>query len=117
MQPTSLKALFQNLCPDALMALQGRVTSENPVSVTAVNDPKLIISGGALLIPKELTDHKIKIVMEETPDKAQEPKEAAGQAGAEEKEILIKNALKKGDTVYLLPLNEGRRYVVLGRVK
>lgn len=117
MQPTSLKAMIQGLQPDPLMALQGRVTSENPVSVTAVNDAKLIISGGALLVPKELTDHKVKIVMEKTPDKEQEPKETDGQTATEEKEILIKNALKKGDTVYLLPLNEGRRYVVLGRVK
>ena len=50
MNETSLKQLFQGLIPVGSTILQGTVTKDDPLEITAANDSKLIISGNQLYI-------------------------------------------------------------------
>ena len=57
MNETSLKQLFQGMIPVGSTILQGTVTKDDPLEITAVNDSKLIISGNQLVVPWHLTDY------------------------------------------------------------
>ena len=52
-----MKELFQGMKPPGSAILQGTVTKDDPLEITAVNDSKLIISGNQLVVPWHLTDY------------------------------------------------------------
>lgn len=103
---TSLKGLFQGLIPEAGGVLQGTVLSASPLKIQAVNDDKLVIPSSLLILPKHLTDYTVKAIIT-----------ANGEAdGGEEKTLTVQNALKAGEKVHLLSLNNGKKYYILDRV-
>ena len=57
MEANSLKELFQGLMPPGSAILQGTVTKDDPLEITAANDSKLVISGEQLIVPWHLTDY------------------------------------------------------------
>lgn len=57
MEANSLKELFQGLIPPGSAILQGTVTKDDPLEITAANDSKLVISGEQLIVPWHLTDY------------------------------------------------------------
>jgi len=98
---TSLKGLFQSLCPQDVTVIIGRVVSDSPLSIQAVNDAKLTLHENLLCLPKHLTDYTVECDIEEL-----------GLSGGK---IKINNALKTGEIVYLLRFNEKKRYYILDR--
>jgi hypothetical protein len=99
--PTSLKEAIQNMTPQDSSVIMGKVTSASPLKIQAVNDDKLTIHGNLLCIPKHLTDYTVKCNIPEI--------------GLSNAEITINNALKSGETVYLLRFNKNKKYYVLDR--
>ena len=52
-----MKGLFQGLIPPGSAILQGTVTKDDPLEITAANDSKLVISGEQLIVPWHLPDY------------------------------------------------------------
>lgn len=97
----SIKELFQKMIPQDATLMQGTVTSESPLLIQAAGDSLLILSESILLVPFHLKDYKTKM-----------ESDTFGIC-----EVTVKNALKLGDKVYLLSLNQGKKYYILDRVE
>lgn len=54
-EATSIKQLIQQLMPTQIGVIIGKVISVNPLNVQAVNDSKLILHKGNLIVPGRLT--------------------------------------------------------------
>ena len=55
--PSSIKELFQGMTPEGANVIQGTVISASPLKIQAVNDEKLILPEGVLIVPRHLTDY------------------------------------------------------------
>lgn len=100
---TSIKELFQGMIPNAADLLQGTVTSTKPLKIQIVNDSKLIISKLSAVIPKHLSNYKATVEILDSSEK-------------KKMTVTVQNALKKGDKVHLIALQNGKKYFVLDRV-
>lgn len=141
MNETSLKQLFQGMIPVGSTILQGTVTKDDPLEITAVNDSKLIISGNQLVVPWHLTDYTTHAdytmgdkgeLRDETytkmdgghihndsrgvPTTNVKHKHYVEKLNAYKMTLKVYNHLQKDDIVYLLSLNNGKVYYVLDRV-
>ena len=96
----SLKGIFQGMIPADAELMQGTVIAVDPLKIQMTNDEKLIINERITVIPRHLSDYTA------TCSFAKEYKES----------ITVYNALKVGDVVYVLSLNNGKLYYVLDRV-
>jgi len=102
-EPTSIKGAFQGLNKSDTALTRAKVISVSPLRVQGIEDAKFRAGPAALIIPRELTDYTVNV-------------EGLPESEDAENEITIKNALKIGDTVYLLACNKDTRYFILGRV-
>lgn len=84
----------------------GTVTSVSPIEIKVANDAKLILTESNVYVPKHLTNYTVSIKISGSID--------GHSIGTRECEV--KNALKKGDEVYLLSYEEGSQYFVLDKV-
>lgn len=75
----------------------GIVLSTQPLKIEL--EQKLSLSEAFLIIPEELTDRTVKIIID-----------------GEEKEIEIKNALQTGDKLALAKIQGGQKYLVISRL-
>lgn len=100
---TSLKEMIQGMMPNEADLLQGTVTSTNPLRIQMANDSKLIISKLSAVIPRHLTDYKVSA-------------EISDSSGKKNATITVHNALKVGEKVHLIALQNGKKYFVLDRV-
>lgn len=76
--------------------LFGVVVSVNPLEINV--DQKMSIKQSHLIVPEHLTDYKVQMKL------------------AIDQEVLVKNALKKGDRVILARLQGGQKFVVVDRM-
>lgn len=76
----------------------GEVLNIEPLKINL--EQKLTLTRAFLIVPREFTDYKIKILIDD-----------------EEKEIEIKNALKIGEKLALAKIQAGQKYLVLARLK
>ena len=100
-QPTGLKQAIQSMLPDAPGVVEGTVVQEAPLQVALANDAKLVLGENALIVPQHLTDHAIT---------ADIP--GLGLAGTQ---LIVKGALRRGEGVYLLGVNNRKKYCILDR--
>lgn len=134
-EPTSIKELFQGMIPDGPSVKEGAVTSVSPLSVTLKNDAKMTLSAASLVVPQHLTDHQISVDLtaasgslasNTTTSGSHTHAELTGGADGAHAHTLasftvrngtltVHNALKAGDTVYLLAYNNGKQYYILDR--
>ncbi len=114
---TSLKQLFQNMIPVSIELLQGTIISTHPLKIKITNDNKLIIEENITVIPQHLTDYKtdVDILWGEKTSLSKEEKIGNGN-NLYRAELMIHNALKKGEVVHVLSLQNGKKYYVLDRV-
>lgn len=111
MKHNSLKQAIQGMIPETLGITIGVVIEEKPVKIQVVNNPKMILSGGNLIIPKHLTDYTVLM----TVDHSTEDSNLHSHAYKGKKEFLVHGSLKKGEEVIMLRLNGGEVYIVLDR--
>ena len=55
-EETSIKGLFQGLAGDGVQVIQGVVKSTSPLKIQAVNDDKLTVWQGNVIVKRKLTD-------------------------------------------------------------
>lgn len=119
--PTGIKQLFQSLIPESENILEGFVLSINPLSIQGIKNDKLLLKESVLLLPKHLTDYEIEIELSvDSGGKYGLTSEKEGHAHdllsvqIKKGKIMLKNALKIGEQVYLLPCSG--KYFILGRI-
>ena len=120
---TGLKGIIQSLSPEAPGVIEGIVTSDSPIQITLANDAKMILGINSLVIPRHLTDHMVEVDLQKMAGSLESETLAAGADHTHELStfslmsgmLTIHNGLKKGDAVYLLQFNNGKKYYVLDR--
>lgn len=102
----SLKsALRQLVNTRTATVLTGTVTGVNPLTIQVTNDAKLELDEDDLFVPQYLSDRKVDVSISITTD--------TGTYSTDT--MQFKNALKKGEEVYLLCFDGGQLYYVLDR--
>lgn len=117
----SLKGLFQGMMPADAEIMQGNVISVSPLKIQMVNDEKLIINERITVVPWHLSNYTTTCTINwNTENKSVGSGDASFSSHCHEivgtKKITVNNALKVGEAVYVLSLNNGKLYYVLDRV-
>lgn len=100
----SLKEAFQQINTRGTEVLYGKVIQEKPLEIQMAGDDKYIISEEVTAVPEHLRDYETNIVM---------PFDSGEIFSGK---IKLKNALKKGDEVYIISFGMGKQFLVVGRV-
>ena len=95
---TSIKSLLQNALGGEVGIFSGKVSATNPLSVTLQGDSNMRISEALILLPEHLQKRTVKMKID-----------------GETKNVTVDESLKTGDTVYVLSLGRGSRYLIVGR--
>jgi hypothetical protein len=124
-ESTSIKQLINRIAADSFVPSGievGVVSGTSPLTVKIPNDSKRTLYEADLVVPEHLTDYEIEI----TPDDWKSEETGGGSSYAQfeshsheikgKKKITVHGALKKGDKVYLLSYNDGKKYFVIDRV-
>ncbi len=136
-EATSLKQLFQGMVPDGTTIVVGTVVAVGPVKIRIENDDKLIVTDGrALMVPWHLTDYETKVTIQLADgsldsktfvDGSHSHSCSPGSTGETPHQhalqtyniykayMMVHNALKVGEVVYLLKFNNGKNYLALDR--
>lgn len=119
--PTSLKEVFQTLSPKQASLLIGTVISADPLKIEMVNDSKHIITSEITVVPKHLTEHKVKVSMSGgtvhgSTGTADGHSHGISSFSVEDAILTVKNALEVGDMVHILALQSEKKYFILDRV-
>nr|DAM32586.1 MAG TPA: Protein of unknown function (DUF2577) [Caudoviricetes sp.] len=146
-EQTSLKGIFQSLCPDGPSVIEGTVTSTSPLKITLANDSKMVLGTNSLIVPRHLTDYTTTAdVIKGNGSLSSSTSKGGGTHSHSEgthgghtsgdgshtheggthihslaslslvgATLTVHNALKQGETVYLLAFNNGKQYYVLDR--
>lgn len=120
---TSLKQIFQSMSVSGIEFLQGTVISASPLKIQITNDEKLIINERITIVPWHLTDYTTQATF--TVGGGALDSETNVVSAHSHKLITytltkgtltVHNALKVGEKVHVLSLNNGKKYYVLDRV-
>lgn len=124
---TSLKQLFQSMIPEGSELMEGTVIQVDPLKIQMTNDEKLIITDRITVVPWHLTDYKTQMSFDDpsvrqvftTWDMAEISESAPAKISMKtiiKHKITVYNALRLGDKLHILALNNGKLYYVLDRV-
>ncbi len=100
MNETSIKELLQSLIPINSNLTQGIVTGTTPLTISIINNPKMVLSGSNLILGEHLTDRIVEIEKE----------------NKEKLKITVKDGLKANEKVWLLSFFNGKYYYCIDRV-
>ena len=132
-QATSIKELIQGMAPKNMEIIRGIVTQITPLEIVAENDDKLVLNANTAVVPWYLTDYTTKCDIELRGGKINSHTYVDGEhthpvptgGGAHRNwledfnvyraTIRHYNALKVGETVFILSFNHGKKYFVLDR--
>jgi hypothetical protein len=127
-EQTSLKGLIQEMVPESMSVIQGKVISASPLKIQAVNDEKLILTESIICLPRHLTDYTVEMTVSHTTENEtahthaiQDTYTGGGSSSPTthrhnytgRKSFLVHSALKVGETVYMLSFNQGKKYYIL----
>jgi len=118
---TSIKEVVQSMIPSAPGIMLGRVINEDPIKIQIVNDNYFVLDSNKLLISDHLKDYDLQIEMHNTQvtgatSSDNEHSHNISDFEMTEGTIKIKNSLKKGDFVYILPPYDSNNiYFVISR--
>lgn len=121
MPGNSIKSALQEMLASGETILQGTVISTAPLKIQAENDPKLIITERISVVPWHLTDYRTSIALD---CQTEATSGGSGEASFSshrhsirgETSVTVHNALRIGEQVHLLALQNGKLYYVLDRV-
>ncbi|MDR1692797.1 MAG: DUF2577 domain-containing protein [Oscillospiraceae bacterium] len=129
----SLFSMLRDAIPKDMSVFIGKVISEKPLKIQALNDEKLILHEGIICLPRHLTDYETKCDIRladgrldsitVTEGAHSQPDAGFGGAHLHHLEtyniykayLKVYNALKLGEIVYVLGFNEGKKYYILDR--
>ena len=135
--PTSLKELFQGMAPEQIGMIEGVVTKGSPLTIQVINNPKMVLTGSLLVCPTHLSDYSTKVDIRLDTGSIDSQTETSGShshSGGNHSHsggthnhklqtyniygasILVYNALKVGEKVWLLRFSNGKQYYILDRV-
>lgn len=125
---TSIKQLFQGMMPVGEELMEGTVIQTGPLKIQITGDDKLIINERITVVPWHLTDYKTRATYRKMdgeldswtkPDNHHEAdgcKHYLEDYNLYKGIIVVHNALRVGDKLHILSLNNGKLYYVLDRV-
>ena len=137
---SSIKQLIQQMSPEKIRIIEGVVVKTDPLSIQVVNNPKMVVTGLNLILPKHLTDYQsmCTIALCESPiltgetsmeNEHSHSNPEGGSTGLQsahkhllnkfaltEATITVHNSLKINQRVYMLRFDGGKLYYVLDRV-
>jgi len=130
---TSLKQLFQGMIPKGSEIMEGTVIQTDPLKIQMTNDPKHFITDRITIVPWHLTDYTTKATLLKADGSLDSQTRQDGAHGGHmggdgthinqldtfnlyQGTLTVHNALKKGEKVHVLALNNGKLYYVLDRV-
>jgi len=132
-EETSLKELIQNMVPESMAIVKGKVISASPLKIQVVNDDKMILHGNIICLPRHLSDYTTKCditlgdgtINSQTRNDGAHSHPGIGAGGDHVNNlatfnifgasIKVYNALKVGESVYILSFNQGKKYYILDR--
>lgn len=123
-QGNSIRSLILSMAKNGIQCSsiqEGVVIKAAPLTISLVNDKKIILTDDDLIVPNHLTDYKVKIDIKkewstENENGCSEKPLIHSHKIKGEKEMIVKNALKVGDKVDLLSFNDNKTYYILDRV-
>lgn len=107
---TSVKGIIQRLIPDGPVIIEGIVIKTEPLNIQLINDNKMVLGPGVLIIPKHMTDYEAEVNIEPV-----ELNQESGAISLIGYKMTVFNGLKEGERVLLLSLNNGKKYYILDR--
>ena len=90
----------------------GTVESENPLEIRV--EQKLLLRSEQLILPRSMADFELEIELEASTESGGESGHSHAISG--KKTIKILNALKSGESVLLMRMQGGQKYIVLDRM-
>lgn len=112
----SLKGLFQGMIPTQCELVQGTVISASPLKIQITNDEKLVIGAAITVVPQHLTDYEVEITTNGYGWVTQSSDGHNHAINHGRRKIMVHGALKTGDKVHLLAVQNGKKYFALDRV-
>lgn len=120
---TSLKQIFQSMNVNGIELMQGTVISASPLKIQITNDEKLILNERIAIVPWHLTDYTTQATFT-VGGGALDAQTNLVDGHTHQLEtytltkgtLTVHNALKVGEKVHVLSLNNGKKYCVLDRV-
>ena len=117
----SLKGAFQGMIPTSAELMVGIVISTSPLKIQMVNDEKLVIGAAITVVPRHLTNYTTKVTISGgslSGSTTYNSLHSHGYASFTDTmaDMTVYNALKKGEMVHVLALQNGKKYYVLDRV-
>ena len=97
---TSIRGLLAELSPEQIRLIVCTVTKTGPLELQGINDDKLKIRAGLIIIPQWMQTHTYDCSI----------------PGVSATEITIRNGLERGDTLYVLEFCGGKKYYILDRM-
>lgn len=125
MNETSIKQMIQNISQKGRAELvQGMIISTAPLKIQVLNDSKLVISERITVVPRHLTDYETEMDIVWSGETAISSDTNTVDAHAHKlldfnlykAKAIVRNALKAGEIVHLIVLQNGKKYYVLDRV-
>lgn len=145
-EQSSIKGLFQEMIPESVTVVMGKVVSASPLKIQVINDDKLVLPENLLCVPRHLSDYTMTATFTVGEGSLSSVTATSGthehsggahgghSSGSGQHDhnggahthtlasftlahgtLTVHNALKAGETVYLLSFNEGKKYYVLDR--
>jgi len=121
-EPTSLKQLIQEMTPEAMEIIQGRVVSASPLKIQAINDDKLILTENIICLPRHLSTYKTTVdislgsgAINSVTGSDNGHTHSLVTYAITGASMTVYNGLKAGDTVYILSFNHRKKYYILDR--
>lgn len=129
---TSLRQVFMGMMGGGdIELMQGKVIQADPLRIQMTNDDKLIITDRITIVPRHLTDYTVEATFAAGSGISASTGVGGAHGGHTEGtgthshelvslsaggSLTLHNALKKGDTVHVLSLNNGKLYYVMDKV-
>lgn len=113
-----LVRIFKQAAVDAVNASKpanvvfGKVISDSPLKIQV--EQKLILSSAQLVLTRNVTDYDVNVTVNWGTTSAGDPSHTHNVTG--QKQMTIHNSLVVGDTVVMIQIAGGQKYIVLDRI-
>ncbi|MBY0124497.1 DUF2577 domain-containing protein [Bacillus sp. S/N-304-OC-R1] len=97
---------------DPMRTLFGEVVKEEPLEVLV--EQRLLLTKDFLILTRNVQDHELEVIINHKTENAGDPQHSHEITG--QKTITVLNGLRKGDSVLMLSMQGGQRFVILDKL-